>query len=222
MSNKSCLILFSRYPQAGNTKTRLIPHLGAVNAANLQRRMTEHMAQEMRSLPDSIDLEVQFAGGRLAQMRSWLGQDFLYQPQVVGDLGTKLHRAFVNQFRAGKARVVIIGSDCPEITATHLQTAFRQLKTHDLVLGPAADGGYYLIGLSQPQPQLFHNIPWGTGEVFEQTLNIAAQLQLDLATLEELHDIDRPEDLSRLSAIDGFGDNTRVDQRSGVCQAIPA
>jgi len=222
MGNESCLILFSRYPQAGNTKTRLIPYLGPVNAANLQRRMTEHMAQQMRSLPGTIDLEVQFSGGRLGQMRGWLGHDFGYQPQVAGDLGTKLHRAFVDQFRMGKTRVVIIGSDCPEITTAHLKSAFRQLRTHDLVLGPAADGGYYLIGLSQPQPRLFQNIPWGTEDVFEQTCNVAAQLKLSLGTLEQLHDIDRPEDLPRLSAIAGFTNNARADELSGLLQAIPA
>ena len=207
------LILFSRYPRAGNTKTRLIPHLGAVNAANLQRRMTEHMAQQMRSLPSNIDLEVQFSGGRLDQMRDWLGKDLSYQPQIAGSLGPKLHSAFVNQFRSGKTRVVVIGSDCPEITTAHLTSAFQQLETRDLVLGPAADGGYYLIGLRQPQPSLFEAIPWGTGEVFETTAAIAAQLNLSVAQLEQLHDIDRPEDLARLSEIAGFNEGRRLAQQ---------
>ena len=206
MGNDSCLILYSRYPQAGNTKTRLIPHLGPVSAANLQRRMTEHMTGQMRSLSPTIDLEIHFSGGRHAQMKDWLGNDFIYQPQTFGELGTKLHRSFINQFRTGKTRVVVIGSDCPQITTAHLKQAFQQLESHDLVLGPAADGGYYLIGLSQPQPNLFLDIPWGTEHVFEQTSAIATQLNLSTALLEQLHDIDRPEDLIHLSTVTGFSD----------------
>ncbi|MEO0539352.1 MAG: TIGR04282 family arsenosugar biosynthesis glycosyltransferase [Cyanobacteria bacterium P01_A01_bin.105] len=204
MNNNLCLILFTRYPQAGNTKTRLIPHLGAINAANLQRCMTEHMVKQMTALSPRIDRVVQFSGESLGQMRAWLGHHLCYQPQSAGSLGARLHQAFVEQFQAGKTRVVVIGADCPEISTAHLTTAFHQLQTHDLVLGPAADGGYYLIGLNQPQADLFEQIPWGTGQVFERTRAIAARLNLSLATLEELHDIDRPEDLARLSAIANF------------------
>ncbi|MEM6520230.1 MAG: TIGR04282 family arsenosugar biosynthesis glycosyltransferase, partial [Cyanobacteria bacterium P01_C01_bin.70] len=92
----------------------------------------------------------------------------------------------------------VIGADCPSITPDHLKTAFQRLQSHDVVVGPANDGGYYLIGLSQACPDLFQDVPWGTPHVFEQTVAIARRLQLSLATLETLSDIDRPEDLSIL------------------------
>ncbi len=188
-------MLFTRYPKAGNTKTRLIPHLGAVQAAELQRWMTASMAREMAALRPDIDRQIHFSGGELSQMQAWLGQQFRYFPQFAGSLGNRLHQAFISNFQAGMETVVAIGADCPELSTCHLEQAFRQLRNHDVVLGPAADGGYYLIGLRRPQVKLFDDIPWGTGEVFARTVAIATHLNLSIATLEQLRDVDRPEDL---------------------------
>ena len=198
MDRNVCLMLFTRYPEAGNTKTRLIPHLGAERAAELQRWMTASMAREMAGLCPEIDRQIHFSGGGLSQMQAWLGRQFTYLPQFAGGLGHRLHQAFMANFRSGMGAVVAIGADCPELSTRHLEQAFKHLQTHDVVLGPAADGGYYLIGLSRPQEQLFENIPWGTGEVFERTVAIATQLNLSVATLEQLRDVDRPEDLALL------------------------
>ncbi len=198
VDTKSCLMLFTRYPEAGNTKTRLIPHLGAVKAAELQRWMTASMARKMAALSPNIDRQIHFSGGGLAQMQTWLGQQFTYLPQFAGGLGHRLHQAFMGNFRSGRSAVVAIGADCPELSTRHLEQAFKQLQTHDVVIGPAADGGYYLIGLSHPQAKLFENIPWGTGEVLERTVAIATRLNLSIAFLEKLRDIDRPEDLELL------------------------
>ena len=194
-------MLFTRYPEAGNTKTRLIPHLGATKAAELQRWMTASMASEMAALRLDIDRQIHFSGGGLSQMQTWLGRQFTYLPQFAGGLGNRLHRAFVGNFRSGMNAVVAIGADCPQLSTRHFEQAFKQLKTHDVVLGPAADGGYYLIGLNQPQLELFEDIPWGTGDVFAQTVAIANSLNLSIATLEQLRDVDRPEDLELLTQI---------------------
>ncbi|MEM1252256.1 MAG: TIGR04282 family arsenosugar biosynthesis glycosyltransferase [Cyanobacteria bacterium P01_H01_bin.21] len=201
MDITACLMLFTRYPEAGNTKTRLIPHLGAVRAAELQRWMTASMAREMAALHPDIDRQIHFSGGGLLQMQAWLGRQFTYLPQFAGGLGNRLHQAFVGNFRSGMDAVVAIGADCPQLSARHFEQAFKQLKTHDVVLGPAADGGYYLIGLNRPQSKLFEDIPWGTGDVFEQTVAIANSLNLSIATLEQLRDVDRPEDLELLTQI---------------------
>ncbi len=201
MDTSACLMLFTRYPVAGNTKTRLIPHLGAARAAELQRWMTASMAREMAALRPGIERQIHFSGGGLSQMQAWLGRQFTYLPQFAGGLGNRLHQAFMGNFRSGMKAVVAIGADCPELSTCHLEKAFRQLQTHDVVLGPAADGGYYLIGLRCPQAKLFENIPWGTGEVFERTVAIANNLHLSIATLEQLRDVDRPEDLELLNQI---------------------
>lgn len=201
VNTSACLMLFTRYPEAGNTKTRLIPHLGAERAAELQRWMTASMAREMAELRPEIDRQIHFSGGGLSQMQAWLGRQFTYLPQFAGGLGHRLHQAFMQNFRSGMGAVVAIGADCPELSSRHLEQAFKQLQTYDVVLGPAADGGYYLIGLNRPQAQLFENIPWGTGEVFERTVAIANRLNLSIAMLEQLRDVDRPEDLVLLNQI---------------------
>lgn len=197
----SCLMLFTRYPEAGNTKTRLIPHLGAAQAAELQRWMTTSMAKEMDALRPDVERQIHFSGGGLSKMQSWLGRQFTYLPQFAGGLGHRLHQAFVGNFCSGMEAVVAIGADCPQLNTRHFEQAFKLLKTHDVVLGPAADGGYYLIGLNQPQAKLFDNIAWGTSAVFGQTIAIANTLNLSVAILEQLRDVDRPEDLELLDRI---------------------
>ena len=191
------LIIFSRYPEPGKTKTRMIPALGAVGASELQRQMTEHCLNIAKKLLSSrnITIEVHFAGGNQELMAEWLGQDLEYVPQIAGDLGNKMRFAFDRSFELGTQRVVTIGIDCPDINQEILENAFDSLRNQDLVMGPAQDGGYYLIGLNQTIPQLFRNINWGTEKVFKQSQNIARQLNLSIDYLPALSDVDRPEDL---------------------------
>ena len=192
------LIIFSRYPQPGKTKTRMIPALGADGAAQLQRKMTEHTLNTAKQLLSNrnITIEIHFAGGDIELMRQWLGKDLQYVPQVAGDLGEKMRSAFDRAFSLDGQRVVTIGIDCPDIDSTILNNAFDSLQTHDLTLGSAEDGGYYLIGLNRAVPQLFDNINWGTERVLEQTKNIAEKLDLQVHYLPTLSDVDRPEDLA--------------------------
>lgn len=197
LSSKNRLVLFTRYPEAGKTKTRLIPYLGAEQAADLQRQMTEYIVATTRPLSarGTLSMEVHYSGGSLKQMQSWLGTVLTYRSQSGGDLGCRLQRAFAQGFEAQVERMVVIGSDCPDVGAHHLEQAFHHLGHHDLVLGPAADGGYYLVGLSRKCADLFRGIAWGTEQVFAQTVAIAHRLNLSLTTLETLRDVDRPEDV---------------------------
>lgn len=190
-------MLFTRYPEVGKTKTRLISYLGAEGAANLQRQMTERIVTTICSLRSQggLAVEIHYSGGSLQEMQNWLGRVLVYKAQCAGDLGKRLQQTFAHGFEAQSERIVVIGSDCPEINTHHLEEAFRQLLSHDLVLGPAQDGGYYLVGLSKRCSDLFCEIAWGTERVFAQTLAIAQRLNLSLATLETLRDIDRPEDV---------------------------
>ena len=191
------LIIFSRYPVPGKTKTRLIPALGAKGAAELQQQMTEHTLKTAIALARSrqVATEIHFAGGNLLQMQEWLGQERTYIAQVGGDLGVKMRSAFNRAFESGSRRAVIIGIDCPDLNCEILMAAFDALKTHDLALGVAEDGGYYSIGLNRLFPQLFQSIDWGTERVLKQTQSIAQQLELDVAYLPTLPDVDRPADL---------------------------
>jgi uncharacterized protein len=191
------LIIFTRYPEAGQTKTRLIPALGAAGAAQLHRQMAEWtIAQTGASDRRVRSIEVQFTGGDFQLMQDWLGTDLGYRLQSSGDLGARITAAIQAAFAEGVERVVVIGTDCPELNAEILDQAFQALQQQDLVIGPATDGGYYLIGLSRLIPELFEGITWGTEVVFDQTIAIAQQLGLTVARLTPLTDIDRPEDLA--------------------------
>ncbi|MEH2232133.1 MAG: TIGR04282 family arsenosugar biosynthesis glycosyltransferase [Nostoc sp.] len=194
---KQHLIIFTRYPEPGRTKTRLIPALGNVGAANVQREMTEHTIFQVQELQKAIDIsvEVRFAGGDSQLMQDWLGLDLVYQSQGEGDLGLRMARSLFDAFQSGAEKVIIIGTDCPGVNAQILATAFEKLHAFDLVLGPAIDGGYYLIALRQPIPELFVNIEWGTAQVFQKTVDIAQKLSLSYVDLLPLADVDRPEDL---------------------------
>ncbi len=201
---RQSLIIFTRYPVPGKTKTRLIPALTAVGAADLHRQMTEHTLDRVRQLhaTEPLSIEVHYAGDRDdLRMADWLGDDLVYQLQVNGNLGKRMAQSFRTVFekycQSGRdPRAIIIGTDCPGLDAAVLKLAFHHLHVCDLVLGPAIDGGYYLIGLSRFIPELFVGIDWGTAKVFEQTMDIANELGLSIEYLPTLADIDRPEDLS--------------------------
>ena len=191
------LIIFTRYPEPGKTKTRLIPVLGKAGAANLHRLMAQRTIARALSLQKSrrLSVEIHHTGGSQQQMQDWLGTDLIYQNQIDGDLGARMTAAFQNSFDSGVDKVAIVGTDCPDLKAEILAQAFDELSDRDLVLGPAKDGGYYLIGLRRSIPELFDGINWGTSEVFASTRAIAQNLGLNIAVLPILADIDRPEDL---------------------------
>lgn len=191
------LIIFTRYPEPGKTKTRLIPVLGDIGAANLQKQMTEQTILQVKELQKltQISVEIRFTGGNLEKMRNWLGNDLLYQFQGEGDLGQRMERSLVNAFNQTAKQVIIIGTDCPDLNSQILLTAFEKLQVFNLVLGSAMDGGYYLIGLQKATAELFTNIHWGTAQVFARTVEIAKKLNLSIGYLQPLADVDRPEDL---------------------------
>jgi uncharacterized protein len=196
------LVVFTRYPIPGQTKTRLIPRLGAEGAAQIQRQLTEHtlaIVQDLMTLCRSqqacLGVDIWFTGGDRALMQAWLGEQWHYVNQGGGNLGDRLIRAFQSS-DTGIAGTVVIGIDCPGITAQTLWNAFMMLGNHDLVIGPATDGGYYLIGMTHPIPDLFSGITWSTDQVLAQTLAIAHRLDLTVAALEPLSDVDHPEDLA--------------------------
>ena len=193
------IIVFTRFPVPGITKTRLIPALGPEGACRLHRALTERIVDRVQQLKKSypLTIEIHFSGGNREQMAGWLGRDYEYVIQQVGDIGARMRLAFEKGFRQGWRRVVLIGSDLPDLTPAIIRESFERLTDHDLVLGPARDGGYYLIGLDAYRPELFnYSIAWGTREVLKNTLLTADQLGLKTALLIRLSDVDRPEDLT--------------------------
>lgn len=191
------LVIFTRYPESGATKTRMIPALGAAGAAALQRRMTQHTlrwADQVRR-DGRVALEVRFQGGDAARMAAQFGSEFAYRRQPAGDLGQRMAQTFTEAFAAGARRVVIVGTDCPELSVQEVEAAFAALDDHDVVFGPAIDGGYYLIGLRRSAPELFAGVAWGGDAVLSTSVRTAARLRLSVGLLKSLADVDRPEDL---------------------------
>jgi rSAM/selenodomain-associated transferase 1 len=197
MIAKQHLIIFTRYPEAGKTKTRMIDALGEQGAADLQKQMTEYTVSQVIKLQktSAITVEIRFTGGNTKLMENWLGSDFIYQPQGEGDLGKRMLRSLTDAFANNTQEAIIIGTDCPGVNLPILRLAFEQLQKCDVVLGPALDGGYYLIGVRQAIPHLFNEITWGTSQVFTQTVEIIRNLNLSTVYLPSLADVDRPEDL---------------------------
>ncbi len=213
---QSEIMIFTRFPEPGLTKTRLIPALGADGACELHRRLTEHVVAQARGTANSprIQLAIHHTGGSSEFMEQWLGDDLYYQAQIQGNLGARMEHAFNKSFASGNTSVILIGSDCPDITPEILAQSLELLQINDLVLGPAHDGGYYLIGLARPIPRLFRGIDWGSDRVLQQTRLIANDLALSQVELKTLADVDRPEDLGPVASFIGYKAGT-LARRSG-------
>ena len=211
VNKNSRLMIFSRYPVTGKAKTRLIPALGPDGAAQLHRRMTEYIVNIARStyeikFENHCRVTVHFTGADLKKFRAWLGPELQYQVQPSGDLGQRMKIAFKTALDQGSNNVIGIGTDTPALSSVILRQAQDGLENHDIVLGPAADGGYYLIGMNSYHPELFSDIDWGTEYAYEQTRDICTRLGLRVTELPVLHDIDRPDDLSILKDDPRFSD----------------
>ena len=202
------LLIFSKYPVAGKAKTRLIPTLGAARAAELHRRLAEQTVSIARSscIERGYGLAVHYTGGELKDFRAWLGDDLEYRLQPAGDLGQRIQAAFKSSLAHTPGYAIGFGTDIPRLTPTIIHQAYAHLQDHDIVIGPAVDGGYYLIGMKSLHPELFTDIDWGTDSVYQQTRKKCTDLGLQVAELPELSDIDRPEDLEGLNSHPDFND----------------
>jgi rSAM/selenodomain-associated transferase 1 len=189
------ILVFVRAPESGRVKTRLAAEIGDAAALRIYRRLAEHAMAEARSLASDAALRIHYtpaAGGDA--VATWLG-DATYLPQEDADLGTRMRSAFAAAFAAGHRRVVIIGSDLPDLSADALRRAFRLLESHPVVLGPAADGGYYLLGMREMISGVFDDVPWSTERVLDITLARLRASGCEPAMLETLRDVDRAADL---------------------------
>lgn len=196
---REAVLAFLRHPIPDLTKTRLIPALGAVGAARVYRRIADRVLDEVRRMqrPNLRRVAWVTPAGSLEDVRSWVGPLFDLRPQPPGDLGRRLAVAFAAAFDEGAKSVIALGTDCPWVTARLLDDAFEALVNHDAVLGPALDGGYYLLGLSRLLP-VFEGIPWSTEQTAAATLARLAQSGARTQQLPPLRDIDSPDDLAAL------------------------
>ena len=216
------VIVLARFPEAGQAKTRLIPALGAERAAQLQTALTGRALNVTRQLCSArpCDLEVRFAGGDVSRMCRLFGSGHRYSVQHGAGLGERLEHAVSAAFMEGAKRVLVIGTDCPEIEPSILAEAFEALSRTEVVLGPALDGGYYLIGLRVNQPCLFRGIDWGTENVLQQTLENARQSRYSVRQLKALSDVDYPEDLLACLRVPGAFPDVLPEMRAGLLSIV--
>jgi uncharacterized protein len=192
VSNARLLIVFVKAPRMGSVKTRLAASIGPKAACEAYQQMVGALSTRICSLRN-VQLRVS-PNGAESEVQPWQQPGWATAAQGEGDLGARLTTAFADAFRAGAQRVAIIGSDCPYVTIDDIEQAWANLSEHDVVLGPARDGGYWLVGLRQLQAELFREIPWGTADVLRQTVDRARGLNLGVHVLRELSDIDTAED----------------------------
>lgn len=197
---KPALVLFAKAPLPGNAKSRLAEAVGAAAAAaayaDILDRLRARLCRPLQGWEQVVFVAQQSDQAWFA--RHW--PEVPRQVQVPGDLGDRLRAAFETMFARGHERVVVVGTDIPDLTAAHVRRAGRLLERLPLVLGPCEDGGYYLIGQRAPGADLFSGVAWSTERVYRQTLERALAQGLAVGRLPTLYDVDTADDLRRFRA----------------------
>ncbi len=196
----------AKEPQVGQVKTRLAQKVGDQKALEFYREFCVHIQQKLSSV--SFDWALAFSPGNddlnpPRQLREIFTPHF-FVAQSQGNLGERLQNLFARFCRERRRKVVIIGTDSPDLPLDYLNQAFLELDSADVVIGPTEDGGYYLIGLCEEQPEIFENIHWSTSTVFEETQLRAQEKKLSLKVLPQWYDIDELEDLHRYQKMQGL------------------
>ena len=189
---KKALVIFGKTPVPGKVKTRLAVDIGEKEACDIYRKLLFHTF-------DIADACTVFVVASFPEKSDFILDAIPYShfhKQVAGDLGEKMKEATYSVFGRGFEKVLCIGSDCADITPEIINEAYKQLDSNDVVIGPAKDGGYYLIGTNKPSKYLFQGINWSTSEVLDQTLSSIKNNNETYFLLEELSDIDTLEDLN--------------------------
>jgi uncharacterized protein len=193
---KNALIIFVRHPELGKVKTRLAKSVGEEKALSVYTyllKITHDIAINIHA-----DKYV-FYTDEIITNDCWEMDLFIKRRQEGETLGEKMKNAFLSLFKYGYTKLVIIGSDCPELTASQVIDAFQKLDSNGVVIGPATDGGYYLLGLTQMIPELFHNKQWSTDTVLADTILDIEKLSKSSVMLPKLSDIDTEDDLQKFN-----------------------
>ncbi|MDR4506094.1 MAG: TIGR04282 family arsenosugar biosynthesis glycosyltransferase [Candidatus Scalindua sp.] len=192
--------MFAREPVSGKVKTRLSPHISSEKAADLYKAFIVDIVNNLKKLKGQ-DLTIAYApvsGDADAVFHELVGESIPLFPQKGDTLGERLKNAFQDSFCKEIKRIVIIGADSPTLPISYIKQAFHALRDTPVVIGPAYDGGYYLIGLSGFTGEIFDGIEWGSPQVFSQTIERIKELNQQLHLLPPWYDIDTPSDLSFL------------------------
>lgn len=194
MPKNNCLLLiFIKNPLEGKVKTRLGATIGHPAAVSVYKKLLTKTREAALAVPCDRHL---YYGDYINNEDEWKTTDFEKYLQVQGNLGDRMRQAFKHGFESGYKKVMIIGSDCPEMNAEVIQNAFDALSKNDAAIGPALDGGYYLLGMSH-YLEVFSNIAWSTETVFEDTQEKLKKQNASIALMPSMSDLDTIEDLKK-------------------------
>lgn len=201
MNHKNLLGFFAKFPEPGKVKTRLAKDIGPGAAAAFYRRITEYVLKRTSPL-DSGYLRIVFYTPDAMRQRfeEWLRSEVM-RPQRGTDVGERMANALEEMFEMGAKKAIVVGADIPGLHRGIIDRAFGALDSADIVVGPALDGGYYLIGMKSTHPEIFLNIDWGTGEVFSKTVFNIKKMGLHYCTVESLFDVDSLDDFKKAGDI---------------------
>ncbi|WP_299434774.1 TIGR04282 family arsenosugar biosynthesis glycosyltransferase [uncultured Aquimarina sp.] len=194
VKDKNLLMIFTRNPELGKCKTRLAATIGDQAALEVYQLLLEHTVTITKNL--GVTKEVYYST-RIGENDIWNQTIYNKKLQEGEDLGIRMYNAFQNGFNAGYTNIIIIGSDMYDLIQQDIENAFKALKANDYVVGPAEDGGYYLLGMKKLNSKIFQNKSWGTNTVLQNTLNDLQQTNIKL--LEERNDVDYYEDIKDIS-----------------------
>ena len=196
-----CLGLFVKFWEPGKVKTRLARTIGYEAAAEVARALLNTSIARFSQIaprqvvayaPDNQHVQEAFS--------TPIFDGWHAQPQVEGDLGLRITAFFQRELSTGASSVVLVGSDSPNLPIAYIRQSFEALRKHEAVVGPTEDGGYYLIGLNRPVPELFTEMPWSTNELFRATIERLEEMGTRYASLPDWYDVDKDKDLNRLLA----------------------
>lgn len=194
------LFIFLRFPEAGNVKTRLAKKVGIKKATKIYKRLAENTIKKIYPLHrKKVEIVIAYTPKNKGnKVKKWINYPFTYYAQKGSNLGKRLSNAVKWGFQNKAKKIIIIGSDCPDLLASTISKAIRELSGNDIVLGPAFDGGYYLVGLNNNRNFLFKNIPWSTSKVLKRTLDKIKEAKLVYKLLPPKYDIDTFDDYMKL------------------------
>ncbi len=195
--NDECLGLFAKYWQPGQVKTRLANGIGTERAAAAYFQFVSTLLERLSDCGEQRWLAYT-PHERASQFEGLLPDDWEMEPQAAGDLGLRMKAFFEHRFAEGCRRVVLLGSDSPNVPLEYVRQAFDRLQRHNVVLGPTEDGGYWLVGAAGGVPNIFDSIPWSTPQVWSASLAAIRSAGLSHSEVPTWYDIDEQEDLSRL------------------------
>jgi len=187
-----------KYPEPGRVKTSLAKAVGHEKAAHIYRKVAELMMENTSPINCAYGRIVFYdPTDRQKDFAEWLsGEQFI--PQQGDDVGERMDNAIRVLLAMGAEKAVLTGADIPDLSDKIIEASFRELGYADIVIGPAKDGGYYLIGMKAPHSEIFQDIPWSTGRVFKETMRIIEKLQLSCTSITTLSDLDTEDDYKRL------------------------